>query len=162
VRGHWSGEQWFAEGCRLLDEHDAAGAIEAFRMALLAQPGSPEIHFHLAEALFRLGNLDGALERYYAAVEADHDYLEAWTQIGCIDAQRGDLTAAADAFQIALAIHADYPDGHWHLADVLMQLGRAEEAAQHWRKYLEFDSDGPWAEQARQRLGEGGRRKDEG
>jgi tetratricopeptide (TPR) repeat protein len=152
ARTHWSGDQWFAEGCRLLDEHEALGAIEAFRSALLAQPGNPEVNFHLAEALFRAGNHDGALERYYAAAEADHDYLEAWTQIGCIYASRGELAAAAEAFQIALSVHGDYPDGHWHLADVLMQLGRTDEAALHWRKYLEFDSDGPWAERARQRL----------
>ena len=30
-------------------------------------------------------------ERYYAAVEADHDYLEAWTQIGCLHAAQGEL-----------------------------------------------------------------------
>ena len=55
----------------------------------MSRPGSPEINFHLAEALFRDGNQDGALERYYAAVEADHEYLESWTQIGCIHAAQG-------------------------------------------------------------------------
>ena len=54
--------------------------------------------------------------------------------------------------QIALSVHADYPDAHWHAADVLMQLGRPKEAAAHWRTYLEYDRRGPWAEQARQRV----------
>ena len=31
-------------------------------------------------------------------------------------------------------------------------FSRADEAAAHWRKYLEYDRRGPWAEQARQRL----------
>ena len=46
----------------------------------------------------------------------------------------------------ALSVHADYPDAHWHVADILVQLGRPDEAAAHWRKYLEFDHRGPWAE----------------
>jgi tetratricopeptide (TPR) repeat protein len=148
----WSADQWFEEGCRLLDEHETAAAIEAFRSALMRRAGSPEISFHLAEALYRAGNADGALERYYVAVEADHDYLEAWTQIGSIHAAKGELQSALEAFSIALTVHADYPDAHWHVADVLVQLGRPDEAAAHWRKYLEFDRRGPWAEQARQRL----------
>jgi tetratricopeptide (TPR) repeat protein len=151
-RLHWSADQWFEEGCRLLDEHETAAAIEAFRAALMSRAGSPEINFHLGEALYRSGNADGALERYYAAVEADHDYLEAWTQIGSIHAAKGELESALEAFSIALTVHADYPDAHWHVADVLVQLGRPDEAAAHWRKYLEYDRRGPWAEQARQRL----------
>ena len=151
-RLHWSADQWFEEGCRLLDEHETKAAIEAFRSALMRRAGSPEINFHLAEALYRAGNADGRFERYYAAVEADHEYLEAWTQIGSIHAAKGELESALEAFSIALTVHADYPDAHWHVADVLVQLGRPDEAAAHWRKYLEYDRRGPWAEQARQRL----------
>jgi tetratricopeptide (TPR) repeat protein len=154
VRMTWSAEQWFAEGCGHLDAHRAEEAIEAFRLALMDRPDSPEIHFHLAEALVRAGRTEAALERYYAAVEADHNYLEAWTQIGSLLAARGDLEPALDALQLALSVHADYADAHWHVADVLARLGRAEEAAVHWRSYLEFDTRGPWAEQARQRLEE--------
>jgi hypothetical protein len=37
---------------------------------------------------------------------------------------------------------------------VLLQLGRTQEAAYHWRSYLKFDTRGPWADEARQRLEE--------
>lgn len=151
---HRSADQWFEEGCRLLDQQETAAAIESFRSALMSRPGSPEVNFHLAEALYRNGNHEGALERYYAAIESDHDYLEAWTQIGCLHAGQGELQSALDAFSIALSVHADYPDAHWHMADVLVQLGRAADAKAHWQKYLEYDRRGPWADQARQRLEE--------
>jgi tetratricopeptide (TPR) repeat protein len=154
ARKNWSAEQWFAEGCRHLDAHRPEAAIEAFRLALMDRPDGPEIHFHLAEALFRVGRAEAALERYYAAVEADHNYLEAWMQIGTLLAARGELEPALDALRLALSVHADYPDAHWHAADVLLQLGRAEEAAAHWRSYLKFDTRGPWADEARQRLEE--------
>jgi tetratricopeptide (TPR) repeat protein len=154
ARKNWSAEQWFTEGCRHLDAHRPEAAIEAFRLALMDRPDGPEIHFHLAEALFRIGRAEAALERYYAAVEADHNYLEAWMQIGTLLAARGELEPALDALRLALSVHADYPDAHWHAADVLLQLGRTEEAAAHWRSYLKFDTRGPWADEARQRLGE--------
>jgi tetratricopeptide (TPR) repeat protein len=150
-RVRWTTDEWFHEGCRQLEQNDEA-AVESFRMCLMDKPGDAELNFFLAEALYRNGNLDGAVERYYAAVEADHNYLEAWTQLGCVHSERGELEAALDAFDIALNLHPEYPDAHWQKADVLGQLNRADEAVQHWRKYLEHDSRGPWAEQARQRI----------
>jgi len=154
ARANWGADHWFAEGCRHLDSHRPDAAIEAFRLALMDRPDSPETHFHLAEALFRAGRTEAALERYYGAVEVDHNYLEAWMQIGSLLAARGELEPALDALKLALSIHADYPDAHWHAADVLLQLGRTEEAAGHWRSYLKFDTRGPWADEARQRLEE--------
>ncbi|MEX2286135.1 MAG: tetratricopeptide repeat protein [Planctomycetaceae bacterium] len=150
-RVHWTTDEWFHEGCRQLEQNDPA-AVESFRMCLMEKPGDPELNFFLAEALYRSGKLDGAVERYYAAVEADHNYLEAWTQLGCLHSERGELQSALDAFDIALDLHPEYPDAHWQKADVLGQLNRTVEAIPHWRKYLEHDSRGPWAEQARQRL----------
>lgn len=156
ARVQWSAEQWFAEGCRHLDAHQAEAAIEAFRLALMDRPESAETHFHLAEALIRAGRAEAALERYYTSVELDHNYLEAWTQIGSLLAARGELESALEALGLALSVHAEYPDAHWHTADVLTQLGRLKEAAGHWRIYLQFDTRGPWADQARSRLEEFG------
>ena len=154
VRVHWSSQDWFQEGCRLLEENEPSAACEALRLCLMETPGDPEVNFYLAEALYRIGNLEGALERYYSAVESDHNYLEGWTQLGCIHVERAELDSALKAFEIALDVHPDYPDAHWHIANVLHQLGQGEQAAGHWQTYLKFDSRGPWAEQARQRLEE--------
>ena len=156
VRAHWTAEDWLREGCRLLEQHAPDAAIEAFRLCLMDRPGDAELNFFLAEALYRAGNRNAALERYYAAVESDHDYIEAWTQLGCVHAERGQFEPALEAYRIAIDLHADYPDAHWHAADALCELGREQEAVVHWRKYLEFDSRGPWAAQARQRLEEAG------
>jgi tetratricopeptide (TPR) repeat protein len=153
-RSHWSAHDWFDEGRRLAEEGNLASAVESLRMSLMEDADAPEVQFHLAEALYRQGNVQGALERYHISTELDHNYLEAWTQIGCIYAELGKLPSAIDAFDIALDIHPDYPDAHLHKAEALHQAGRTTEAAVHWRKYLEFDRTGPWAEGARRRLEE--------
>lgn len=152
----WTFRDWFDHGRQLLEDDDAVGAIEAFRMCLMDQPGQAEVNFHLAEALYRSGRSEAALERYYTAVETDHDFIEAWTQLGCLHEERGELEAALEAFQVALDAHPDFPDAHWHKAEVLWQLQQSDQAVPHWRRYLEFDGRGPWAETARQRLDEAG------
>ena len=151
-RTAWRSDDWFQEGCRLADANELTAAVEAFRLAIINDPLNPACHFHLADALYRQRKPDGAIERYHIAVELDHNFLEAWTQLGCVLSETGDAAGARDAFQIALDVHPDYPDAHFHLAGTLEQLDQFEEAADHWRKYLEFDQRGPWAETARQRL----------
>jgi DNA-binding transcriptional MerR regulator len=153
-RSRWTASDWFDEARRLADEGDLAPAVEMLRMSLMDDADAPEVHFYLAEVLYRQGNVAGALERYYVAVEFDHNYLEAWTQIGCLLSELREFTSAIDAFDIALDIHADYPDAHLHKAETLHQADRSSEAVAHWRKYLEFDQSGPWAEAARKRLEE--------
>jgi Tfp pilus assembly protein PilF len=148
----WTAADWFDRGSRLLEQNEVQPAIEALRMSLMDRPGDPEANFTLAEALYRQGNIGGALERYYAAVEADHEYIEVWTQIGCLYLEKGDADSALQALDVALSIHAEYPDAHLHRAEALEHLGRAVEASKHWRAYLQHDQHGPWAEKARQRL----------
>lgn len=155
-RDHWGAHEWLEEGNRLSDSGDVSGAIEAYRMSLMDDHDAPEVHFALAEALYRMGESRAALERYHVATELDHNYLEGWTQIGCLHAELNEPQAAVDAFRVALDVHANHPDAHLHLADALHQLGRTREAVEHWQAYLRFDSRGPWADAARARLEEAG------
>jgi tetratricopeptide (TPR) repeat protein len=149
-----SGPSWLERGRAFLDADDVEAAIEAFRMALMEDSREAESHFHLADALYRRGDRAAALERFYACVEVAPDYLEAWTQIGCLHGEQRHYEEAVTALRIALAIHPDFPDAHLHLAEALAALGRFEEARPHWTAYLDFDDVGPWAELARERLAE--------
>jgi tetratricopeptide (TPR) repeat protein len=146
------GQDWYVQGCRLYDEGRLSDAAEAFRLCLMTEPHNPEAHFHLAEVLYRQDNVAGALERYYAAVENDREYIEAWTQIGCLHRELDEPESALDAFDIALGVHPEYPDAHFQKAETLAELGRRSEALPHWRRYLSYDSRGPWADLARERL----------
>lgn len=145
-------KEWFDRGCSCYDDGELNEAIEAFRMALMIGPPTAEYHFHLAEALSRADHPRGALERFYATVELDHDYLEAWTQIGSLHREVGEPEAALLAFDVALNVHPDYPDALLQKAETLDEVGRGNEAVALWRQYLTFDSRGPWADLARQRL----------
>jgi tetratricopeptide (TPR) repeat protein len=143
---------WFVEGCRHVDADDLPAAIEAFRLALMSEPQNPEVHFHLGDALYRRGRVQAALERFYSAVELDHDYVEAWMQIGSLHRELHELDAAADAFAVALDIHEDASDAHFQLAETMAEQGHLANAVLHWEAYLDQEQRGPWADLARQRL----------
>ncbi len=168
----WTADEWFHEGCRLADESEFESAINAFRNSLSilgtewsarrhaphpvdGNPDPADVNFHLADALYRSGKTDAAIERYHSAIEFAPDYIEAWTQMGCLLSETGAVEAAEEAFQTAIAIHSANPDALLHYAQLLDEMGRSEEACEYWREYLSHDSRGPWAEHARRRLQEG-------
>jgi hypothetical protein len=41
---------------------------------------------------------------------------------------------------------------HFHLARLLDNVGERQQAADHWRRFLELSPKSPWAEEAVQRL----------
>ena len=129
-------------------------AAEIYRTLLVALGPSAEVCFHLAEVLVRLGDLPAARERYSMAVELDDQFVEARCNLGCVLADLGDFLLAAAALEGALAVHADYPDAHYHLAVVLDHLKQHNDADEHWQQFLALVPDSPWAEEARQRLAE--------
>ena len=45
-----------------------------------------------------------------------------------------------------------YADAHSNLAEACVQLGRTQEARQHWQAYLRADPHSTWAEQVRRKL----------
>jgi tetratricopeptide (TPR) repeat protein len=144
------------ELCRLAAELEEEGQLEAaaelYRAALAAAGPSAEICFQLAELLYRLGDVGGARERYYMAIEIDEDYVEARANLGCVLAETGRPDLAVAAFEGALRFHPDYADVHYHLARILDETDNAAEALVHWRVFSELAPDSPWADEARQRL----------
>lgn len=147
---------WVVEGCRFSEDRALEEAVQCFRRALIKNPCDAEANFYLADALYAMDLPHAAIERFLAAIEHDPQYVEAWLQLGCLWDQLGQQTEAEQAFRQALALHEDYPDAHFHLAELLHRENRTEEALEHWRRYLNFDNRGPWSEMAIQRLEQAG------
>jgi tetratricopeptide (TPR) repeat protein len=167
----WTADEWFHEGCRLAEESACDSAINAFRnsLSMLAAewtapavsvpasnlegiPDPADVNFHLADVLYRAGQTGAAIERYHCAIEFAPDFVEAWTQLGCLLYESGHNNTAEEAFLTAIAIHGANPDALLHYAQLLDAAGRTEEAAEYWREYLLHDPRGPWADHARERL----------
>lgn len=170
----WNAEEWFHEGCRLTEESEFEAAINAFRngLSLLGSeqsamrgggnnhdeepmtlfPDPADINFHLADALFRAGRVEAAIERYYCAIESAPDFIEAWTQLGCLQSEQGQLELAEQSLMTAISIHSANPEALLHYAQLLERTEREREAVGYWKQYLQHDSRGPWSDHARIRI----------
>ncbi|MDB4338740.1 MerR family transcriptional regulator [Rubripirellula sp.] len=121
--------------------------------AILARDGPrPDVDFQLGELLYRSGEIVAARERFYSATEADPEFVEARMGLGCVLQETSQIDLALAAFRGALALHEDYSEAHYHLANLLDELGREEEGRHHWDRFLQLAPDSPWARQAMERL----------
>ena len=136
----------------LEDENQLREACLVYRTTLAAYGPDPEVHFRLAELLYRMDAPEAARERYYAAIELDEDFVEARANLGCVLYELGDTELAMAAWNGALAFHPDYADVHLHLARSLDEQNNPAEAEEHWWQFLRLAPESPWAQQARQRL----------
>ncbi len=134
------------------DVDDLAGAVDWLRAALAAWGASADVCFQLAELLYRQGDLSGARERYFMALELDPNLVEARANLGCVLAECGQADLAVSAFEGTLQQFADYADVHFHLARALDDTGQTNRAVEHWQRFLELAPASPWAEEAQQRL----------
>lgn len=119
-----------AEGRAALLEWRPAEAITALRRALDADPkmsagDRAETLMDLATAHFQRGERDGATEPY---------------------------ATAADLLTQAIALGPGRAGAWYNRAIVRERLGQFGEAASDWRRYLQLDPSGAWANDARARL----------
>lgn len=136
--------------------HDEAGDLKSsancYRAALAIGGPSATVCFQLADVLYRLGDLGGARERLFMALEIDENFVEARANLGCILMELGEKELAIAAFEGALTHHGDYPDVHFFLARALDEKGQHDNARPHWQRFLELAPASPWSEEARERL----------
>jgi tetratricopeptide (TPR) repeat protein len=147
-----SPEEMLELAAALTDEGDLPGEIEVYRAYLAAVGPDPVVCFNMADALYRLGDVSAARERYYMAVELEETFVEARSNLGCVLAELGERDLAIAAFEGAIALHEEYADAHFHLARTLDEAERNEEAEHHWREFLRLSPESPWAATARMRL----------
>lgn len=135
------------ERCGHLEE-----AAEAIRAVLQATPPTAQLAFLLAELLYQAGDLSAARERYYMAVELDHDHLEARTSLGCVLEELGEHDLAKAALEGVVRQEPDHAEAHWHLAGVLESLHQQADAARHLLIFMALAPQSAWCEVARTRL----------
>jgi DNA-binding transcriptional MerR regulator/Flp pilus assembly protein TadD len=154
--GRVTADDEIAEILDLADDLEAAGefveAAEALRAVLQAQGPTAPVMFMLAELLYRAGDLTAARERYYATIEIDADHMRARASLGCVLAELGEHELALAALEGVLKQEPTYADAHWHIAGVLVEVGRPREARHHLAMFLKLAPESPWASLARERL----------
>lgn len=138
----------------LMDEdpatYDEAEAL--YRRATELDPHLAIAYTNLGNIRFRRGDDAGAEALYRRALDIDASQPEAHYNLGYVMLERGDAPQAIPYFETAIARDTRFADAHFNLAMALEQLGQRTRARPHWKRYLEIEPQGTWAEIARQHL----------
>jgi tetratricopeptide (TPR) repeat protein len=137
-----------------LDEDPATldQAEALYKRALELDPWLAIAYTNLGNIRFRRGEEAEAERLYEKALSLDGAQPEAQYNLGYVMLERGRAREAIDFFRGAIASDPQFADAYFNLAMAYEQAGEAAKARPCWRKYLEIEPTGTWAEIARKHL----------
>jgi protein O-GlcNAc transferase len=107
---------------------DVTAAIDSYRTGIRCAPESWKTHVSLARALVDAGSHAPAREAYRQALLLAPDRAIVHQMMGHSRLECGDITGALDAFRATQEVPNPQADGLIDVGNVLMRLGRNEEA----------------------------------
>ena len=124
-----------------------------FEEAYRRDPALPEALRGMGEVMIHRGDHDRA-ERYFRdALTGAQPSARAANFLGYLQALKGDLRAAIEAYEMALSIDPTLHDAHHSLGMIYLDsLGDAEKGRRHLERSLEIAPDQPEADEIRQKL----------
>ncbi len=117
---------------------DAVTEIASLRRTIRLLPNDADYRLQLAGALFRVGDLDAAVEECRAAIKLQPDDGNAHLQLGLMLMAKQEWRAAASALGEAIRLEPDLPLAHYSLGSVHYSLGNVTAAVQSYRRTLEL------------------------
>lgn len=102
------------------------------------------IHLRRGIVLERANRVEEAVQEYRRALAHNPHLAEAHDALGSYYQRQGMLAKAADAFHTVAVLADNYP-AHYHLAGILADLGRYDEALSAFRRCLDLVPDAPAA-----------------
>jgi len=137
----------FDEDPATLDE-----AERLYRRAIELDPWLAIAYTNLGNICFRRGEEAEAEKLYNKALLIDVEQPEAQYNLGYVMLERGEADLAIGHFRGAIKHDPRFADAYFNLAMAYEQTGRADDARPCWRKYLDIEPTGTWAEIAKRHL----------
>ena len=112
--------------------------LSNLRSAVLLSPDSPEARLALAQGLYRIGDLDTAIDECRVAITIDPTNAESHMQLGITLMAKQEGRTAAMALKEAIRLDPELTLAHYSLASVQYSLGHLTAAIQSYRRALEL------------------------
>jgi Flp pilus assembly protein TadD/DNA-binding transcriptional MerR regulator len=130
--------------------YDEAEAL--YKKAIDLDPQLAIAYTNLGNIRFRRGDEPGAEKLYVRALELDARQPEAHYNLGYVMLERGFASKAVMYFESAIKSDPRFADAHFNLAMAYEALSDRARARGHWKRYLEIEPTGTWADIARDHL----------
>lgn len=127
-------------------------AEELYKKATELDPNLAIAYTNLGNIRFRRGDEAGAEQLYRKALAIDERQPEAHYNLGYVMLERGYASRAVTYFEAAIKTDPRFADAHFNLAMAYEALAEKARARAHWKRYLELEPTGTWADIARDHL----------
>ncbi|MBK8257657.1 MAG: tetratricopeptide repeat protein [Polyangiaceae bacterium] len=143
----------YTQASRLDEDPATMDEAEAlYRKAVELDPSLAIAYTNLGNVCFRRGDEAAAEALYRRALTIDATQPEAQYNLGYVMLERGQAREAIEFFKGALKSDPRFADAYFNLAMAYEQVEEPAKARPCWRKYLEIEPTGTWAEIARRHL----------
>ena len=132
-----------------LEQEDVVKTLGELRSAVRVSPGNAGNRLKLAHALYRIGDLDAAIEECRVAIKLQPDDAKAHLQLGVILTAKQDWRGAVSVLKEAIGLDPQLTQAHYNLGSVQYSSGNLKAAIQSYRQALELQ---PYFPDARYRL----------
>jgi predicted AlkP superfamily phosphohydrolase/phosphomutase/tetratricopeptide (TPR) repeat protein len=120
----------FLEGVVLVNEGEAAAALEIFRKVESLDDCMPELHVHLGKVYLQMHDYGRGGAAFSRALELDENNAAAFLGLGISLLRRERYLEAIDQLLNAVGLIYNYPIAHYHIGETLYHLGKYRESAE--------------------------------
>jgi len=125
------------------EREDATFMLGELRSHVRTFPDGAAGRLKLAQGLYRVGDLDAAIEECRVAIRLKPDDAKAHLQLGVMLMAKQDYRAAASVLKEAIRLQPDLTHAHYSLGSVQYSLGNAKAAIQSYRQAIELQPHFP-------------------
>jgi TPR repeat protein len=125
------------------ERKDAVTVLGTLRNAVRLSPDSADDRLKLAEGLYRLGDLDAAIDECRVAITINPTNAESHMQLGITLMAKQEGRTAARALKEAIRLDPELTLAHYSLASVQYSLGHLTAAILSYRRALELQPHFP-------------------
>jgi len=125
------------------EREDAVMALGELRSAVRLSPNSADDRLKLAQGLYRIGDLDAAIDECRMALKLKSHNANAYLQLGVTLMAKQDGHAAAIALMEAILLDPELTHAHYSLGSVQYSLGNLTAAIQSYRRALDLQLNFP-------------------
>ena len=125
------------------ERNNAAFMLSELRGRVRTFPASAEDRLKLAQELYRVGDLDAALDECRAALKLQPNNPQGLLQLGIVLMAKQDGHAASTALMEAILIDPELTHAHYALGSVQYGLGNAKAAIHSYRRAIELQPNFP-------------------
>jgi TPR repeat protein len=123
------------------EQTDPVTVLGELRSGALLSPNNADVRLKLAQGLYRIGDLDSALDECRVAIKLDSHNAKAYLQLGVTLMAKHDEQAASIALMDAIMSDPQLTLAHYNLGSVQYSLGNLPAAIQSYRKALDLRPD---------------------